>query len=145
MADPTRPCRYCVANWTGMSERAPGGRTSPILPTEKDCEWAHRNDPRVYDLARAMAKVKQDRQPSDEQIAWFLEDADDVVDDFDPTPDTWRVRRLPESANDGEQGIDFRLRINDVTYVALEGGKDCRGSVLRLSTFREQLREANRG
>lgn len=102
----------------------------------------HRDDPRVYDLARAMAEVMQGRGPSDEQIAWFLGDADDVVDDFVPPPDRWRVRRLPASENDGCDGIEVRLRIHDVTYVALEGGKDSRGSVLRLSAFREQMRGA---
>lgn len=134
-----RPCRFCVANWAGVSARGGGGE--PIRPDPEDCEQAHRDDPRVYGLARAMAKAMQDRYPSDEQVAWFLEDADEVVDDFDPPPDRWRVRRLPESANDGPDGIDARVRINDVTYVVLEGGKDCRGSVVRLSTFRQQLRE----
>lgn len=133
----TRPCRFCVANWTGMSRRIPAGPAAePILPTAQDCADTHRDDPRVYALAEAFAKAMQGRGPTDEQIAWFLEDADDVVDTFDPAPDRWRVRKLPANRRDGEQGIEARLRINDVTYVALEGGKDCRGSVVRLSTFR---------
>lgn len=137
-----QPCRYCVAVWTGTSTRIPGG-LPPVLPSADDCASAHRDDPRVYALAEAFAKALQTRNPSDEQVGWFLEDADDVVDDFDPAPDRWRVRRLPASANDGEQGIDVRLRINDVTYVALEGGKDCRGSVVRLSEFRKLWRWVN--
>ena len=100
----------------------------------------HRDDPRVYGLAIAMARVGQGRNPTDEQVGWFLGDADDVVDDFDPPPERWRVRKLPDS---DEDGIDARLRINDVTYVCLEGGKDCRGGVLRLATYRAQLAEAN--
>lgn len=136
-AQVARPCRYCVANWIGMSKRAPGDvSVEPILPTAEDCEFAHRDEPRVYDLARAFAKVMQDRRPSDEQIGWFLEDANEVVDDFDPTPDRWRVRKLPESAGDADDGIEVRLRINDVTYVALEGGKECRGSIVKLTEFR---------
>jgi hypothetical protein len=140
-----RPCKYCIANWAGICSSAPGqdGR-GPILPTAEDCAAEHRDDQRVYDLARAMAKVMQDRHPSDEQVAWFLADADDVVDDFDPPPDRWRVRRLPASANDEEQEIEVRIRINDVTYVALAGGKDCRGSVVKLSTFRS-WQEDDRG
>lgn len=127
---PTRPCRYCVANWAGATTIA---RMKPILPEPADCELTHRDDPRVYDLAMAMARVCQQRNPTDEQISWFLADADDVVDDFVPAPDRWKVRRLPETEEDG---IDMRLRINDVTYVCLEGGKSCRGSVVRLSTYR---------
>jgi hypothetical protein len=132
-----RPCRYCIANWAGVCSRVPGqADRDPILPSAEDCAVEHRDDPRVYGLARAMAKVMQDRHPSDEQVAWFLADADEVVDDFDPPPEQWRVRRLPASANDADHGIEVRLRINDVTYVALEGGKDCRGSVVKLATFR---------
>lgn len=134
-----RPCPYCVAFYTD------GGKRPTILPTERDCEWEHRDDQRVYDLARAMAKVMQDRHPSDQQIQWFLADADQVVDHFDPTPERWRVRRLPVSANDGPDGIEMRLRINDVTYVGLEGGKDDRGPLLPLSEYRRQLTEADRG
>lgn len=114
----------------------------PLLPDVEDCQFAHRDDPRVYDLARAMAKVMQDRSPSDEQVSWFLGDADDVVDDFDPAPEVWQVRRLPSSANDPDDGIDIRLRINDVTYVGLEGGKDSRGNVVPLKTFREWRNDA---
>lgn len=142
VTQPARPCRYCIANWTGMSNRVPGGSDlPPILPTPEDCETTHRDDPRVYALAEAMAKVMQNRKPSDEQIGWFLEDADDVVDDFEPAPEKWRVRKLPTSDNDYDQGIEVRLRINDITYVGLEGGKDSRGSVVKLSTFRSWDRE----
>jgi hypothetical protein len=141
---PSRPCRYCIANWVGMSNRVPGRTTPPILPTATDCEWEHRDDPRVYGLARAISKAIQGAEPTDEQIAWFLGDADDVVDDFDPTPDLWRVTRLSAAKTDGERGIDVRLRINRVAYVALAGGKDCRGSVMKLSVLRQQEREANR-
>jgi hypothetical protein len=130
-----RPCKYCVANWVGIVKPTNGNQ---ILPSADDCEYEHRDDPRVYDLARVMASVMQSRNPSDEQIAWFLADADEVIDDFDPPPDRWRVRKLPESANDADYGIEVRLRINDVTYVALAGGKDLRGAVMKLSTFRSQ-------
>jgi hypothetical protein len=125
-----RPCRYCVANWAGATKSID---LPPITPTPTDCETTHRDDPRIYDLATAMARVCQQRNPTDEQISRFLADADDVVDDFDPAPARWRIRRLPDT---DEDSIDMRLRINDVTYVCLEGGKDFRGSVVRLSTYR---------
>jgi len=133
MADLARPCRYCIADW------------APTEVSAEECEMRHRDDARVYDLARSLATVLQGRQPSDQQIAWFLADADGVVDDFTPVPSRWRVRRLPESANDGYDGIEVRLRINDVTYVALEGGKDCPGDMLPLAEFRRQEKEASRG
>ncbi len=134
-----RPCKYCVANWAG----ATGKHGGPVLvPDPHDCEMSHRDDPRVYRLALAMAKVMQQRQPTDEQISWFLEDADEVVDGFDPEPEKWAVRRLTMSPGDYGNGIEIRLRINGVTYVGLEGGKDSRGSVVKLSEFRSWERQS---
>jgi hypothetical protein len=43
-----------------------------------------------------------------------------------------------EQTRDGEDGIEVRLSISGVTYVALEGSKDCRGSVVKLSEFRNR-------
>ena len=125
----TRPCKFCLAAY-------------PILFEDGDttaCEWEHRDDPRVYDLAAAMARVFQPRPNTDEQIGWFLQDADAVIDDFDPAPEKWRIRKLPDGKND-----DFimRFRINDVTYVCRDG-KDYVPPV-RLSTLREWQREADR-
>ena len=132
----SRPCKYCVANWAGMARTDLG--FEPIVPEPMDCEVAHRDDPRIYALATAIARtICAVRKPSDEQVGWYLGDADDVVDDFEPTPVRWTVRRLPGLKNDSWSGIEIRLRINDVTYVGLEGGKGDRGSVVRLSTFRE--------
>lgn len=121
----TRPCRYCLAAY-------------PILFEAGDvtaCEWEHRDDPRVYDLAAAMARVFQPRPNTDEQVQWFLNDADAVADDFDPPPAKWKVRKLP----DGSEFI-ARMRINDVTYVLQDG----EGKIppVRLSTLRSWQREA---
>jgi hypothetical protein len=145
VSNQARPCRYCIANWVGMSNRVPGRTTPPILPTATDCEWEHRDDARVYGLAHAIARAIHDAEPGEERTGWFLADADDVVDDFDPAPDSWRVRKLPAGKTDGERGIDIRLLINGVAYVALAGGKDCRGSVMKLATLLQQEREATRG
>src|SRR5574342_101436 len=141
MTDPgaARPCKYCVANTAGYLARA--GSTLTLETRAEDCEMSHRDEPRVYALARALAKVFQTRMPSDEQISWFLEDADEVVDDFDPPPEKWSVRRLRPLVNDADRQIEVRLRVNGVTYVCLEGGKDTRGSVVRLSEFRSWHKE----
>lgn len=124
-----RPCKFCLAAY-------------PILFEDGDvtaCEWEHRDDPRVYELAAAMARLFQKRQPTDEQVGWFLGDADAVVDDFDPPPEKWRLRKLPD------KHLEFaaRFRVNDVTYVIQEGGKE-KTNPVRLSTLRGWQREANR-
>lgn len=129
-----RPCQYCVAGWAEPTTK--GGSPRPIVPDPEDCKMAHRDDPRVYALALAMAKVFQSRDPSDAQISYFLSDADEVVDDFTEVVEEWKVRKLPPSPNDGSDGIEIRMRINDLTYVGLEGGHKERGQTVRLSTFR---------
>lgn len=131
-----RPCPYCVADAWAYAEQA-GCAYEVVAPKPDDCEFRHRDDQRVYDLARALAAaVCVERHPTDAQIAWSLEDADEVVDDFDPAPSRWSVRRLRPGANDEIRGIEIRLRINGVSYVGLEGGKDERGALLPLAEFR---------
>lgn len=118
-----RPCRYCAAAYEFGAD---------------DCEMVHRDEQRIYDLATAMAKLFQARSPSDEQIGWFLEDAEAVVDDFDPSPERWRLRKLPDS---GDQFV-ARFRINDVTYVIEDG--EGHSPPVRLSTLRQWERDAER-
>ncbi len=126
----SRPCRFCLAAY-------------PILFEDGDvtaCEWEHRDDPRVYELAAAMARIFQPRPNTDEQVAWFLQDADAVADDFDPPPEKWKLRKLPDGGSDE---FAVRFRINGVTYVIPEGGKE-KANPVRLSTLRTWQREANR-
>lgn len=92
----------------------------------------------VAPLAIAMAKVFQDKHPADEQVGWFMEDADGVIDDFDPRPERWRIRKLPDTSHE----FVARFRINDVTYVIEDG--DGHIPCVRLSTLRQQQREADR-
>jgi hypothetical protein len=125
----SRPCKYCLAAY-------------PILFEDGDvssCEFEHRDDPRVYALAAAMARIFQPRPNTDEQIAWFLQDADAVVDDFDPPPEKWRLRKLPLG---GSGEFDMRFRVNDVTYVCQAAGKE-KTNPVRLATYRAWMREAN--
>lgn len=98
----TEQCRYMVAAY-------------PDLDAEDTCTDMHRHEQRVYDLARALAAAIHESEPSDEQVAWLLNDADAVVDDFTPTPETWEVvnRGYPE-----EYGLDHAMQINGVEYVA---------------------------
>jgi hypothetical protein len=126
--DTARPCRYCLAAYPILFENG-----------ETDCcEFEHRDDPRVYALARKMARVFNP-PTTDEHICWFLADADAVVDDFDPAPGKWRIRRLPDSKGDD---FDLRFRLNDVTYVDPAAGKEPTHPV-RLTTWREWQREAD--
>jgi hypothetical protein len=123
-----RPCKYCLAAY-------------PILFEDGDvtsCEFEHRDEQRVYDLAAAMARVFQAKEPTDEQVAWFLDDADAVVDDFDPAPERWRVRKLPDDFSE----FDMRFRLNGVTYVVQRADKE-KATPVRLSTLRQWQREAD--
>ena len=121
-----RPCRYCRANHGEYADA-------------EMCEMTHqRPADEVAPLATALARIFQARNPTDEHIGWFMQDADEVIGDFDPTPDKWRVRKLPQSEDDE---FLHRFRINDVTYV-IEDGEGYIPPV-RLSTVREQQREAD--
>jgi hypothetical protein len=74
----------------------------------------HRHDEPTFGLARALAARVHECEPDDEQVAWFLNDAGAVVDDFDPPPAMWDVSALADSK---EFGVDFTLTINGVPYV----------------------------
>lgn len=84
----------------------------PLLGDEACSE--HQHDVSTFELAKALAVVCQSPNPSDEQIAWFLDDAGAVVSDFDPTPTEWEITGLTHSY---VVGLDFVLRINDKPYV----------------------------
>lgn len=78
-----RPCRYC---------RAALGDCADDL-----CEMVHDQPVEVLaPLATEMARVFQHDPPSDEQVGWFMEDARDIVGDFDPIPGQWSVTELGE-------------------------------------------------
>lgn len=129
-----RPCKYCIAGWAEPRTTViPEGWTPPV-PDPEDCEMAHRDDPRVYALARAMAVENQHPEPTDAQVSYFLEDADEVVDDFVPAPESWLVEKLPDG-KDPFGAVDAWLRINGVGYVALSGEK-CRGQLVKTDEWR---------
>lgn len=86
----------------------------PMLSGDDTCS-GHRHEPRVFALARAMAQTFQ-RELTNERVAWFLDDADAIVDDFGGQErDHWTVEDLPNMAYD--PGIDHRFRVNGVEYV----------------------------
>lgn len=130
----TRPCRYCVAGWAEPTAKVVPEGWMPPVPDPEDCEMTHRDDPRLYALATAMAAEMQQPEPTDAQVWYFLEDADEVVDDFRPVPDTWAVEKLPDG-KDSFGEVDAWLRINGVDYVALAGEK-CRGQLVKAEEWR---------
>jgi hypothetical protein len=87
----------------------------PTLDADDTCH-SHRHEDRVVALARAMAVEFQRPEPSDEQIAWFLDDADAVIDDFAPAPEAWEITDHVTMPNE-PPGIVDRFRINGVEYV----------------------------
>lgn len=97
-----RPCRFCVAN---HGEHADA----------EMCEFAHRDEPAVYELGRRLACLFQgEKNPTDEHVGWFLEDANAIVEDFGERPERWRVRKLPD--DDGGEFVAC-FRVNDITYI----------------------------
>lgn len=116
-----RPCRFCLAAY-------------PTVAYES-CQFEHRDDQRVYDLAAALAAVFQPEPLTDEKTCWFLADADAIVDDFDPAPERWQVRQLPD---DPEFIMCFE--VNDETYIVQDGEGHI--TPVRLSTFRQWQQEA---
>lgn len=118
-----RPCRYCISAYPTVADEV--------------CGVTHRDEQRVYDLAAAMARIFQPHPTTDERIGWFLQDADAVVDDFDPAPTTWRLRKLPDDFSE----FVARFRINGQTYVLRDG--DGYVAPVRLSLLRQWQREAD--
>ena len=110
----------------------------PTLGAE-DCCGAHRHEDRVFTLARAMAVIFQKVDPSDEQVAWFLDDADAVVEDFDPTPDAWEVADLKDMP-DEMPGIAHMFQINGVEYVLQDADWEPARPV-RLTTYKSWTEE----
>lgn len=100
-------CRYMAAAY-------------PTLDADDTCT-EHRHDEQTFALARSLAVAAQDPNPTDEQIAWLLNDAAAVVDDFDPIPTAWTATE-PQVAN--TPGLDFTLTINGREYVIQESGQE---------------------
>lgn len=101
----TDQCRYMQAAY-------------PDLDADDTCFDRHRHEDRIYDLARAIAAAVHECEPTDEQVAWFLNDADAVVDDFTSTPETWEV--VNHGYPEREPGLDSAMRINGIEYVVQE-------------------------
>jgi len=120
-----RPCRFCLAAYPAVAHET--------------CEWEHRDEQRVYDLAAVLAGAFQPEPLTDEQVCWFLADADAIVDDFAPAPERWQVEQVPTDVGE----FIMRFRINDVTYVIEESGEGAKALPVRLSTLRQRQREAN--
>ncbi len=97
-------CRYMQAAYPDMS-------------ADHVCsEHSHTTD--VFALATALAAVFQQDPPSDEQIAWFLNDAQAVVEDYlahEGSPFMWRVQRDTDSPK--PPGVIDMLKVNNVQYV----------------------------
>ena len=112
----------------------------PTLNAEDTCEVAdHRHDEPTFALARAFAVAIQGRpDPTDEQIAWNLEDAAAVIDDFNPTPSEWIVTEFELT---DEAGLEFTTTINGNPYVVQTSEWEESHPVSR-ATWEQWMREA---
>ena len=121
----TEPCQFTVAAYPG-----------------EEC-FDHRHEDRVFDLSRALAAaIHKNADPTDEQVAWFLADADAVVDDLDPTPTDWVTTAATPS---DEPGLDFTLTINGRPYVVQDnGGSGEACQPVARATWESWIREAQR-
>ncbi|WVX88135.1 hypothetical protein SEA_LITNINMCQUEEN_79 [Gordonia phage LitninMcQueen] len=103
-SDTPTKCRYMQA-------------ACPDLMADDVCsEHDHTKD--VFDLATALATVFQGDPPTDEQIAWFLNDAQAVVTDYlahEGSPFMWQVR--PDNDALKPPGVIHMLKVNNVQYV----------------------------
>jgi hypothetical protein len=118
---PHRPCRYCLAAYPAVADET--------------CQFEHRDDQRIYDLAAALAAVFQPEPLTDEKTCWFLGDADAIVDDFGPDTGQWQIGQMPD---DPEFAMCFE--VNGETYIVQDG--DDHVTPVRLSTFRQWQQEA---
>lgn len=116
-----RPCRFCLAAYPAVAHET--------------CQFEHRDDPRVYDLAAGLAAVFQPEPLTDEQVCWFLADADAIVDDFDPAPERWQVEQLPD-----DREFVMIFTVNGETYVVQDG--EGHVTPVRLTIFRQWQQEA---
>lgn len=92
-----------------------------LLGDDVDC----RHTPQTVELARAFAVCCQQPDPTDEQIGYFIDDADAVIDDVGPSP--WIIERLDTSG--GEQcrpdcaRYDSAFLVNGRHVLAIDAGE----------------------
>ena len=124
-------CRYLAAAY-------------PTLDAEDTC-WSHRHEPRVFALAEAMAHVMQ-TDVTDEKIGWFVDDANAIVDDFNPTPDAWEVTESQPPAWDEDldeptlPGISHTFTVNGRRYVVQDSDWEP-ASPVALDTYLSWIQE----
>ena len=125
----TEQCRYHAAAY-------------PELEARDTCD-DHRDDTRLYDLARTFAVACSHPEPSDEVIAWFIEDAEAVIDDFPPEMTAWVVTTPTPPSEEESFQLDFTLTINGEAYVIQQSEWESARPVKR-STWESWLEEAER-
>ena len=115
----------------------------PELDARDTCD-DHRDDPRLYDLARAFAVAcGHHPEPSDDVIGWFIEDAEAVIDDFSPEMTAWVVTTPTPPSEEESFQLDFTLTINGEAYVIQQSEWESARPVKR-STWESWLEEAER-
>jgi hypothetical protein len=105
---------------TAAPETCPGCQNAGV-----DCY----HDLADWGLAGLLAATYQEtNEPSDDQVSWFLDNANAISADVGPRP--WMLQRL-----DPLRGYDAAFSINGVICVVPEGGKDCPGTAMAVAEW----------
>ena len=82
----------------------------------------HAHTSQVFALALEMARAFQPTPTSDERIAWFLDDAHQIVRDFPKGTNDWDVAELNDAVDDVGDSlpVDAHFTVNGVEYVTPE-------------------------
>lgn len=90
----------------------------PMLNGYDTCQGFHRHEKATFDLAAALAAKYQDTPtPSMEQVAWFLNDAQSIIDKLVDVPDAWHVE---DSRLSVPRGCDHALTVGGVEFLIPE-------------------------
>lgn len=99
----------------------------PDLTGDDTCA-DHDHTPTVFTIATVLAQVFQGADPSDEKIAWFLNDAQAIHDALGDA-EAWEIEN--KGYTEGMRGVDYLLSVNGVEFVIPESEWEPSVPVLR--------------
>ncbi len=119
----TEQCRFMAAAY-------------PTLNGVDTCHGFHRHDETTFDLAAALAaRFQATTAPTPKQIAWFLNDAQAVIDALVDLPETWHIgtSQLPVP-----RGCDHAITVDGIEFLIPESEWEPALPVLRHEWLRDR-------